>query len=75
MNAKKEIKIVKREERYGGSSSSRNQSSEAAQAKDAEAAPNATRKVARQVGAWVREFQQRQLRESGQSFASLFQRA
>lgn len=69
MNAKNRIKIVKRTER-----NSCDLKAETAAAKSAEILPSA-QKVARQVTSWVKEFQQRRVRESGQSFESLFQRA
>jgi len=68
MNAKNRIKIVKRTE-TGSAQNSRDESAQA------ESQPKATQKVARQVAAWVKEFQQRQVQEQGRSFASLFQRA
>lgn len=73
MNAKNRIKVVKRAERESNSGNRRQ--SEAADLKPVENMQNATRSVARQVGAWVKEFHERRLVESGQSFTSLFQRA
>lgn len=70
MNAKNRIKIVKRAER--GSEGGK---VEAAGVKSGESLPNAPQKVARQVATWVKEFQQRRVIESVQSFESLFQRA
>ncbi|MBD0372264.1 MAG: hypothetical protein ICV60_15585 [Pyrinomonadaceae bacterium] len=67
MNAKNGIKIVKRAE-HGVE-----QKPEAAQ--KAEGKPDTARVVTRKVTAWVREFQQRRVRETGRSFESLFQRA
>jgi hypothetical protein len=69
MNAKNRIKIVKRAEPGNESQA------DASNLPDAESLPNATRTVARQVTAWVREFQQRRVQEKGRSFDSLFQRA
>ena len=68
MNAKNRIKIVKRAE-HG------NEQAQAAQAQPTEAQPNATKRVARQVATWVKEFQQRRVEERARSFESLFQRA
>jgi hypothetical protein len=73
MNAKNRIKIVKREERSGLSGSGNE--AKAVEVKGGAPAQNVTQKVSRQVAAWVKEFQQRRLQETGQSFASLFQRA
>ena len=68
MNAKNKIKIVKRAEPG-------NEQAAAAQPKEVEAQPNATKRVARHVAAWVKEFQQRRVEERTRSFDSLFQRA
>ena len=69
MNAKNRIKIVKRAE------SGNESQPEASKLPDAESQPNTARTVARHVTAWVKEFQQRRVKERGRSFESLFQRA
>lgn len=70
MNANKSIKIVKREERAACRTSE-----PAREAAKVERSQNPTQAVARQVAAWVKEFQQRRVQESVQGFANLFQRA
>jgi hypothetical protein len=69
MNAKNRIKIVKRADLDQA------HKSEAAQAQEQKAQPNAAQTAARKVSAWVKEFQQRRVQEAGRSFDSLFQRA
>ncbi len=66
MNAKKSIKVVKRVER---------DASRSPEPVKVEATPKQTQTVARQVAAWVKEFQKRRVQESAQGFANLFQRA
>lgn len=68
MNAKNSIKIVKRVERDA-------REANRAQATKEESAQKPAQAVARQVAAWVKEFQQRRVQESAQGFANLFQRA
>lgn len=72
MNAKNGIKIVKREERSGKSAEA---VVKTGGAPSGTTQPGTTQRAARQVAAWVKEFQQRRVEKGFQSFDSLFQRA